>query len=444
MLFICARIAMKNLVKKIFLYDLWFSALSQTYLYQWVKSIIAKTAVMMHDHPSQRMFIVGVTGTDGKTTTCNLIHKVINDNLDKALLISTANIKIGDREIFNHHKMTSLDPFALQALLAQAKQEGCRYAVLEVASHGISQNRFAGVDFDMAVLTNITPEHLDYHKTFEAYANTKKKLFTGILKNKKAVKYAVFPKDDESGRAWEEDMNFDKFLSYSLVASSSLKGEHLQIRADGTDFEVSYLGTAYKVSMSLVGRYNVYNALAAFSAGILLGIDPAKIAQSIGSLQGVSGRMQQIERDGVRYFIDFAHTPHALDSALQFVQDITKDGRVIVVFGAPGKRDVFKRPEMGRIADERADIVIVTDDDADTENRIKIIADIVAGIKRNEGENFFILPEREYALRMAIDLAKPGDTVLLAGKGHEQVHYTNFGKRKRNDYDKLQEYLANK
>lgn len=431
---------MKELIKKLTLYDRWFPYFSETYIYRTIKTLGAKRAVFVHGNPSQGMFIIGVTGTDGKTTTCNLIHKIVNDNLGKAILISTANIKIGEKEIFNHYKMTSLAPAHLQSILAEAKHQGCTYAILEVASHGLSQNRFAGVEFDMAILTNITPEHLDYHKTFEAYAATKKKLFTSVLKNKKPVKYAVFPKDDETGRQWEEDMNFDKFLSYSLVASSSLKGENIELTSDKTHFSFNYLGTVYQVALPLLGRYNVYNALAATSAGMLLGIEPKDIVQSLQSFHGVSGRMQKITHGGINYFIDFAHTPNALDSAVTFVSSITK-GRTILVFGAPGKRDVFKRPEMGRIADRKADVVIVTDDDADSENRVRIIADIVAGISRTEGENFFILPEREFALRMAVEIAKPGDNVLIAGKGHEQVQYTNFGKRKWNDADKLKEIL---
>ncbi len=214
---------MKNLLKKVILYNLWFPYFSETYVYRMIKTLAAKRAVLKYGNPAQGMFIIGVTGTDGKTTTCNLIHKVVNDNLGKALLISTANIKIGDREMPNRYHFTSLEPAQLQSILATAKHEGCTYAVLEVASHGIAQNRFAGVDFDMAILTNITNEHLDYHKTFEAYANTKKKFFQSVLKNKKPVKYAVFPKDDESGRQWEEEMNFDKFLSYSIAASAALK-----------------------------------------------------------------------------------------------------------------------------------------------------------------------------------------------------------------------------
>lgn len=233
--------SMKNFIKKVTLYDRWFPYFSDTNLYRFIKNISAQWAVFTNGNPSQGMFIIGVTGTDGKTTTCNLIHKIINDNLGKAILISTANIKIGNEEKFNHYKMTSLEPAHLQAILAEAKQLGCKYAVLEVASHGIAQNRFAGVDFNMAVLTNITSEHLDYHKTFESYANTKKKLFLGVLKNKKPVKYAVFPKDDESGRQWEEQMNFDNSLTYSIASSSSIKGENIRLADDGTDFTVSYL-----------------------------------------------------------------------------------------------------------------------------------------------------------------------------------------------------------
>jgi len=266
---------MKDLIKKITLYDKWSPFIMESYIYKWFKSLSAKRAVVKYGNPSQGMFIIGVTGTDGKTTTCNLIHRVVNDNLGKTLLVSTANIKIGDQETFNHFKMTSLDPSHLQALLARAKEAGCRYAVLEVASHGIAQNRFDGVEFDMAVLTNITSEHLDYHKTFDNYANTKKKFFQGVLKNKKHTKYAVFPRDDEKGRQREEELNFDNFLSYSLAASSSLKGENIRLSTEGTKFDVSYLGTEYHVNMPLLGRYNVYNALAAFSVGMLLGIDPA-------------------------------------------------------------------------------------------------------------------------------------------------------------------------
>lgn len=314
---------MKEILKKITMYDRWFPYFSETYIYKMIKTLGAKWAVFVHGNPSQGMFIIGVTGTDGKTTTCNLIHKIVNDNLGKAVLISTANIKMGDEEKFNHYKMTSLEPSRLQALLAEAKHQGCTYAVLEVASHGIAQNRFAGVEFDMAVLTNITPEHLDYHKSFEAYANTKKKLFQSVLKNKKPVKYAVFPKDDETGRQWEEDMNFDNFLSYSLVASSSLKGENIELSSDKTHFSFSYLGNTYTVALPLLGRYNVYNALAATSVGLLLGIEPTAIISSLQSFHGVSGRMQKITHGGVNYFIDFAHTPNALDSAVTFVKTIT-------------------------------------------------------------------------------------------------------------------------
>lgn len=201
----------------------------------------------------------------------------------------------------------------------------------------------------MAVLTNITSEHLDYHKTLENYANTKKKLFQSVLKNKKPIKYAVFPKDDEKGRQWEDEMSFDKSLSYSLAASSSLKAENIELSVDATTFSVPYLGNTHAVRMPLRGRYNIYNALAAFSAGLLLGIDADKIVKSLESLSGVSGRMQKVTHGGVNYFIDFAHTPNALENALAYVKSVTT-GRVIVAFGAPGKRDVFKRPEMGRIA----------------------------------------------------------------------------------------------
>ena len=178
-------------------------------------------------------------------------------------------------------------------------------------------------------------------------------------------------------------MNFDKFLTYSIAASSSLKAEDIKLATDGTDFDISYLGNPYHVHMSLLGKYNVYNALAAFSAGMLLGIDPQQIVTSLGSFHGVSGRMQKVVHHGVNYFVDFAHTPNALQSALAFMNSITT-GRVIVVFGATGKRDFYKRPDMGRIAHENADIVIVTNDDTYDEDPNGIIADIAVGIPRTE------------------------------------------------------------
>ena len=356
-------------------------------------------------------------------------------------MITTALIKIWDEIFPNTYKMTSLDPFQLWKIIQLAKWVWCTYLILEVASHAIHQHRFEGIDFDMAVLTNITPEHLDYHKTFESYVNTKKQLFLQVMKNKKTSKVGILPKDDDNGRKWIEELYFDKMLSYSINTSSMVQAENINIQYNHTEFTINYLGKESKVSTNLPWVYNVYNTLAWIAAGLVLGIDQDKIAKDLETFTWVVGRMEPITHNGVSYFVDFAHTPNALKSAMSYINAIKWEWKSILVFGAPGNRDRYKRPEMGKIANQAADVIIVTDDDPDTEPRLRIIQEITVWIKRDLWETYMILPEREYAIRMATQIAKPWDIVLLAGKWHEHIQLTNFGKRPRSDKTKLEEIL---
>lgn len=405
------------------------------------KIMYARIARLAYENPAKGMFIIWVTGTDGKTTTSNIIHHIINQNLGKTALITTAVIKFGDETIANTYKMTSLDPFQLWKMLQIAKEVWCTYVVLEVASHGISQHRFEWINFDMAVLTNITPEHLDYHKTFENYVNTKKQLFYQVMKNKKPSKIAILPKDDDNWRKWIEELFFDKMLSYSVTTSSMVKADNIDLSYNHTDFTIDFLGKQTKVSVDLPGVYNVYNTLAGIASWLVLWVDQEKIAESLKSFEWVVGRMEPVEHNWVRYFVDFAHTPNALKSALSYINAIKGEWKNILVFGAPGNRDRYKRPEMWKIADQLADTVIVTDDDPDTEPRLRIIQEITKGIRREIGDTYMILPEREYAIRMAVEIAKPWDTVLLAWKWHEHIQLTNFGKRPRSDKEVLKSIL---
>lgn len=240
---------MKSFVQKLILYKYWFPYFSQSMIYQRRKAMYAKVARMAYDNPAKNMFIIGVTGTDGKTTTTNIVHHILQQNLGKTALISTAVIKIGDEVFPNTFKMTSLDPFKLWRIIQVAKNAGCQYIVLEVASHALHQHRFDGIDFDMAILTNITPEHLDYHRTMDNYANTKKQLFLQVMKNKKTSKLAVLPKDDEYGRKWIDELYFDKMLSYSINTSSMMKGENIEIGYNHTNFTFNYLGKETLISM---------------------------------------------------------------------------------------------------------------------------------------------------------------------------------------------------
>ncbi|MBU0627433.1 hypothetical protein KKG31_04460 [Patescibacteria group bacterium] len=232
---------LKKIFKKIIFYNKIYDILKDSFIYQAWKKLNGQLANLLYGSPSKDFFVIGVTGTNGKTTTVNLIHKILNDTVAKTMMISTANIKIGDKELKNKKKMTSLDIYDLQSTLAIAKDSGCKIAVLEVSSHGMDQSRFEGTDFDCAVLTNITHDHLDYHGTMEHYIQAKKRLFTYVLRNKKASKYAVLPADDAVGRKWFDELAFDKKVNYSVTSSSMLKAEKINYTTTGSEIIFSYL-----------------------------------------------------------------------------------------------------------------------------------------------------------------------------------------------------------
>lgn len=408
-----------------------------TIFYKYYKKLKASYSSAINWNPSKDMFIIWVTWTDWKTTTCNLIHHIINNSLWKCALVTTLNIKYWNEDIFNKSKMTSLDPSKLQKVLSQAKAKECKYVVLEVSSHWLDQYRFHWIDFDLWVLTNITSEHLDYHKTIENYSETKKKLFLNILKNTKNIKYAVLPKDSEHWRKWSEDLVFDKMLDYWLVLNAWLKAEAIVEKVDWTSFIIKYLWRDYPVNMNLLWKFNVYNSLAAVATWILLWLKIDKITPLLNDFSSLSWRMERVEYNGVHYFIDFAHTPNALESVLKYLNQVKWNWKIITVFWAPWLRDKFKRPLMWKVVDKFSDYVIVTDDDPDKEDRYEIINQITNWINRKEWDWLYILPEREFALKMAVNIAKPWDIVLLAWKWHEKIQLTNFWKREWNDKDQL-------
>ena len=429
---------LKSLIKKIFFYDKLYFLLKDSIIYQFRKKLMGKLANIMYGYPSKDFFVIGVTGTNGKTTTVNLIHKILNEHIAKTVMISTANIKIGNQDLVNTKKMTSLDVFDLQSILATAKDSWCKIAILEASSHGLNQYRFEGVAFDFAVLTNITHDHLDFHGTFERYAKAKEKLFRYVLENKKQNKYGAFPADDKIGRQRFDDMPFDKKLNYSIIASSNLKAENIKISATWSTFSFVYLGKSYDVTSKLVGEFNIYNILAALSVVLQIWVNIEQVIASIAWFETVTGRMEQIEKNWVHYFVDFAHTPDALEKTLDYLHKIKWTGRLITVFGATGNRDTSKRPIMGEIADTYSDILIATDDDPDIENRLGIIQQLTMNIKKKtQGKDFFIIPERKLAIKFACEIAKEGDFVMFAGKGHETMQYTNFEKRKWSDKEEI-------
>ncbi len=435
---------MKKIIKKLINYDKIYTSLKDSFLYQNYKKIRSKTASTLYENPSKDFFIIGVTWTNGKTTIVNLLHKILNDNLAPTVAISTATIRIGNKEMENTKKMTSLDCFDLQSILATAKANWCRIAVLETSSQGLDQSRFEWIRFDFAVLTNITQDHLDYHKTMDNYADAKKKLFKAVLTNGKEKKYAAICVDDKYGKKWFEEMAFDQKISYSLNNSAVIKATKIEEWLEWTYFEFSYLWQKYSWVTQLIWSYNICNILWAISVAAALWLEISDALKSIEDFPWVAGRMDPIYTDWVKYFVDFAHTPDGLEKTLDFAMKRKWEWRLIAVCGAPWNRDKEKRPIMGDIAVKRADITIFTDDDPDTENRFRILNELSKPIQEKwypASKKVFIIPERKYALQFATEIAKPWDVVVCCWKGHEQVQLTNFGKRPRNEKKVLSEIL---
>lgn len=370
----------------------------------------ALLASILYSFPSRSMKVVGVTGTDGKTTTTELIYHILKTAGKKTGMISTVKALINEKEYDTGFHVTTPSSFALQRLLSQAQNGKTEYMVIEVTSHALDQQRVKGVKFDIGVITNISHEHIDYHKTFDQYLKTKAKL----LKN---VNFSVLNKDDK---------NFEKLqtLAEGKIITFGIKD------ADNTPENLSY-------QTSLIGEFNKYNILASVSVARLLNIDDETIKKGIRTFNGIPGRMEEVKTaNNFRIFVDFAHKPNALKNALETICSITQN-RVIVVFGAAGLRDKLKRPMMGTIAGRIADIAILTAEDPRTEDVRDIIAQIAQGAKKsgmkevdkkkdrsdikNKYRYFYRIPDRQEAINFAIRiLAKKGDVVLIAGKGHEK------------------------
>lgn len=438
-------IVMKKLIKKIIWYDKFYNAFKDSFLYQSRKKINWKIAVTVNGNPAKDFFIIWVTGTNWKTTTVNMLHQLFNDLVAPTVMISTACIKIWDQASINDRKMTSLDAYQLQWILADAKAQWCKIAILEASSQWLDQNRFEWIKFDYAVLTNITRDHLDYHKNMDDYATAKKKLFKYVLSNWKNTKYATFPADDRLWRERYNEMAFDKKITFWLQSSTTLKAENIVDWKNDTTFDIIYLWQKYPTRTYLLWNYNIYNYLAALSVWIQIWLDIKDCIKSLSQFTWVSGRMEKVEDKWITYFIDFAHDPDALDKTLRFLHRLKWDNKLILVFGAPWNRDKLKRPEMGRLWWKFADIVIATDDDPDSENRLDILMQLTQEIQMNPEtkKKLHIIPERYLAIKFATQIAKPWDIVMLAWKWHEPIQWTNFWTRKRNDKEKLLEILKN-
>lgn len=433
----------KKTIKKIINYDKFYDSIKDSFLYQSWKKINWKIANTINWNPSKDFFIVWVTWTNWKTTSANMLHLLFNELVWPTVMISTACIKIWNKTIKNDKKMTSLDAYQLQSILADAKTQWCKIAILEASSQWLDQDRFEWVKFDYAVLTNITRDHLDYHKTMDNYAIAKKRLFKYVLANWKDTKYATFPADDKIGRERYNELAFDKKIAFWIQNSCALKAENIIENDTNTEFDIKYLWNIYHVLTPLLWWYNVYNYLTALSVWIQIWLDINECIKVLSQFTWVSGRMEKVEHNWITYFVDFAHDPDALDKTLKFLHKLKWENRLIVVFWAPWNRDQLKRPEMWRLTWTYADIVIATDDDPDTENRLKILNQLTEEIQKNDNmkEKLYVIPERYFAIKFATKIAKPWDIVMIAWKWHEPIQWTNYWTRKRNDKEKLIQIL---
>lgn len=376
-----------------------------------------------HGFPARQLVMIGVTGTDGKTTTCNLIHSILLAAGLKAGLISTVNAVIGDRVLETGLHTTTPDAPDVQRYLAEMVAAGLTHCVLETTSHGLAQHRVTACEFDVAVVTNITHEHLDFHGSLDNYRAAKAKLFEGLAtayQKPSIEKFAVLNADDSSFEYLRGRISAP-FVSYGSNDQADVRATDIEYRADGTRFNLQFSNPQF--STSLVGEYNVSNALAAITVGLRLGLAAETVARGIATLPGVVGRLERFDL-GQNFIalVDFAHTPNALKRALETCRRMTQN-KVIVVFGSAGLRDKAKRRWMGAIAGELADRVIITAEDPRTESLEAIMAESAAGLVSKggvEGQTFWRIADRGEAIRFAVDLAELGDVLIVCGKAHEQ------------------------
>lgn len=398
------------------------------------REVLAYISAAFYGFPARQLTMIGVTGTDGKTTTVNLIYSILLACGLRAGMISTVNAVIGGEEIDTGFHVTTPDAPTIQKLLRRMVDNGITHVVLETTSHGLAQHRATACDFDIGVITNITHEHLDYHGDYPGYLNAKARLLTGLAitpkKNDKTIRMAVLNHDDISYPYLRTILSAPEYktvrrITYGENSGSDVSGQNLKLASEGISFHLSALGKTWPVKSDMTGAYNMYNIMAAVAAAFYgLGLDMPTILEGIRKMQGVPGRMQKIEKgQDFLAIVDFAHTPFALKAALETVNRMKGSGRVITVFGSAGLRDREKRRMMASTSIDLADITILTAEDPRTESLDDILDEMANEAVRSggeEGKSFYRVLDRGAAIQMAVDMAEPGDIVIACGKGHEQ------------------------
>ena len=378
--------------------------------------VLGLLASNFYGNPSEKLTLVGITGTNGKTSVSTLLFDIFKKMGYSSVLISTVEYRIGDEVFPSTH--TTPDIITLNKILYKAVEQGCQYAFMEVSSHGIHQGRIDGLNFRIAGFTNITHDHLDYHKTFLEYLNTKKRFFDELPQTAVAITNI----DDKNGLVMLQNTKAKK-KTYALKTLADYQGKLLE-----ADFNGMLLNfNSKEFWTTLTGKFNVYNLLLVFAIARELGFEENEILTVISQLKRVNGRFETLKSEGgIVFVVDYAHTPDALENILDSINDIrTKNERLITVFGCGGDRDKEKRPEMGKVATRKSTLAIITSDNPRTEDLTQIIKEIETGIEVENFSKYTTIPDRKEAIKMAIKFAEPKDVILVAGKGHETYQEIN-------------------
>ena len=397
------------------------------------EQIVGLIATTFYGNPTSKLRLVGVTGTNGKTTIATLLYKMFRIFGYKCGLCSTVCNYINDEPLPTDH--TTPDPITLNRLLGRMADEGCEYAFMEVSSHSVAQHRIGGLKFAGGIFTNLTRDHLDYHKTFENYRDAKKAFFDALPKDA----FAVTNVDDKNGRVMTQNTKAD-IKTYSLRSAADFKAKVLEESFEGMCLDIN----GKEVSVSFIGRFNVSNLLAVYSAAIAMGRQPEEVLVAISMLRPVNGRFETIRsEEGVTAIVDYAHTPDALVNVLTTINEILKGrGEVITVCGAGGNRDKGKRPLMAQEAVKHSDRVIITSDNPRFEEPQDIINDMLAGLDKTQMRKVVAVVDRKEAIRTACMMARPGDAVLVAGKGHEDYQDIKGVKHHFDDHEVIREIFG--
>lgn len=393
-----------------------------------------KVATLFYGDPSKKLKLVGVTGTNGKTTIATLLYEMFREFGYKVGLLSTVCNYIDDKAIPADH--TTPDPIELNRLLGDMVAEGCEYAFMECSSHAIHQRRINGLDFTGAIFTNLTRDHLDYHKTFENYRNAKKMFFDDLSKNA----FAITNADDKNGMIMVQNTKAT-IKTYSIKRMADFRAKILECHFEGMYLEID----GKEVGVQFIGKFNVSNLLAVYGAAVMLGKKPEDILVALSTLKSVNGRLEPIQSpEGYTAIVDYAHTPDALENVLAAIHEVldTKGGHIITVCGAGGHRDKGKRPLMAQEAVKQSDTVILTSDNPRDEDPQAIINDMLAGLDTKQKKKVLNIVDRKEAIRTAAMMAKKGDVILVAGKGHENYQEINGVKHHFDDHEVIREIFG--